>query len=260
MNAHASPPPAPRVAPPALSTTAYAILGMLAVRPWTAYELTRQLRRSLSYCWPKAESVLYSEPKRLVSEGLASARTEANGRRTRAVYEITEDGRRALAAWLATDPAPPRFEQESILRLIYADHGTTKDLLDAVHATREWAIARMTEGTEQVRGYLADGGPFPDRLHLIALFARYYADLFEAILDWTALAEREISTWPRTDGLGMTTGARALLEELSARFETLLASAEPSPPGRSSTTGATPTGTEPTDPAPDTGARDLPRR
>jgi DNA-binding PadR family transcriptional regulator len=231
MNAHSPPPEAPPEAPPALSTTSFAILGMLAVRPWTAYELTRQLRRSLGYCWPKAESVLYSEPKRLVREGMASTRTEANGRRIRAVYEITEAGRRALAAWLATEPSPPRFEQEGLLRLIYADHGTPEDLRNAVHATRDWAVERLTEGVAQVRGYLADGGPFPDRLHLIALFARYYGDLLEAVLAWTDLAEREIATWPRTDGLGMTDGARALLEELSIRYETLLASVGPPPSG-----------------------------
>jgi PadR family transcriptional regulator, regulatory protein AphA len=49
---------------------------MLALRPWSAYELTRQMRRSLDYCWPKAESVLHGEPKRLVQLGLAAARRE----------------------------------------------------------------------------------------------------------------------------------------------------------------------------------------
>ena len=71
----------PHPAHPALSTTSYAILGMLAMRPWTAYELTQQLRRSLRYCWPKAESVLYDEPKRLVRLGLATAHHEPAGRR-----------------------------------------------------------------------------------------------------------------------------------------------------------------------------------
>ena len=28
--------------------------------------------------------------------------------------------------------------------------------------------------TEQLRGYQADGGPFPERLHLIMLFSRFY--------------------------------------------------------------------------------------
>ena len=203
--------------PPSLPTTSYAILGMLALRPWTAYELTQQLRRSLTYCWPKAESVLYDEPKRLVRLGLATAHREPAGRRTRTAYAITDEGRRALGAWLATQPAPPRFEFETMVRLIYADQGTKEDLLGAVRAARGWADERFADGREQVRGYLADGGPFPDRLHIIALFARFYADLFELILRWADLAEAEIEAWPRADGVGMTERAHALLQELVSR-------------------------------------------
>jgi PadR family transcriptional regulator AphA len=202
---------------PSLPTTSYAILGMLALRPWTAYELTQQLRRSLTYCWPTAESVLYDEPKRLVRLGLATAHREPAGRRTRTAYAITDQGRRAVGAWLATQPGPPRFEFETMLRLIYADQGTKQDLLAAVRAARGWAEQRFADGQEQVRGYLADGGPFPDRLHIIALFARFYADQFELIRQWADLAEAEIETWPRTDGLGMTERAHALLEELVNR-------------------------------------------
>ena len=202
---------------PALSTTSYAILGMLAVRPWTAYELTQQLRRGLRHCWPKAESVLYDEPKRLVRLGLATAHHEPAGRRTRAVYAITGQGRGALTAWLATEPGPPRFELETMLRLVYADQGSKEDLLAAVQAARSWATARWADGQQQVRGYLADGGPFPDRLHIIALFARFYADLFELIIAWANLAEAEIQAWPRTNDLGLTKQARGLLEEMATR-------------------------------------------
>src|SRR5215831_12288222 len=105
--------------PQPLPTTAYAILGMLALRPWSAYELTQQARRSLNYCWPTAESVLYDEPKRLVRLGLATAKREATGRRSRTVYTITEQGRRVLDEWLATPPSPPHLEIESMLRLLY---------------------------------------------------------------------------------------------------------------------------------------------
>ena len=49
--------------PPALTTTSYAILGLLAVKPWTTYELAQQMRRALGQFWPRAESKLYEEPK-----------------------------------------------------------------------------------------------------------------------------------------------------------------------------------------------------
>ncbi len=51
-----------------MTTTSYAILGLLAIRPWTTYELTQQMQRSLSRFWPRAESKLYEEPKKLVAQ------------------------------------------------------------------------------------------------------------------------------------------------------------------------------------------------
>jgi PadR family transcriptional regulator, regulatory protein AphA len=213
--------PAPASATEPLSTTSYAILGMLALRPWSAYELTRQMRRSLDYCWPKAESVLYGEPKRLVRLGLASATREPAGRRSRTVYQITDEGRRLLGEWLGTRPGPPRFELEVMLRLLYADRGGAKELIDAVAATREWALGHAPEALEQLRGYLDDGGPFPERLHLITLFARFYVPLFELLVRWSDEADAEVASWPRTAGLGATDATRDQLRDLVARLEAL---------------------------------------
>ena len=90
------------------TTTSYAILGLLAIRPWATYDLAKLMRRSLHFFWPRAESNLYAETKRLVDTGLAEAREEWNGDRKRTVYSITDRGRDALRDWLATPPAPAR--------------------------------------------------------------------------------------------------------------------------------------------------------
>src|ERR1041384_4216871 len=82
-----------------LTTTSFAILGLLSVRRWSAYELTGQMKRGLRYTWPRTETRIYQEPRNLVAHGLATAHPEANGRRQRTVYTITTKGRRALADW-----------------------------------------------------------------------------------------------------------------------------------------------------------------
>ncbi|MFZ3468374.1 PadR family transcriptional regulator [Streptomyces sp. 4.24] len=102
---------------PALATTSYAILGLLAVRPWSTYELARQMDRSLGRIWPRAQSKLYEEPKELVRHGLAEATREAVGRRPRTVYRITAEGRRALADWLPEPSAGPVLESEQLLKV-----------------------------------------------------------------------------------------------------------------------------------------------
>src|SRR6476469_3392559 len=92
------------------TTTSYAILGLLAIQPWATYDLAKLMRRSLHFFWPRAESNLYAEPKRLVTAGLAEAREEWNGERRRTVYSLTDRGREALRTWRATPPADTRVE------------------------------------------------------------------------------------------------------------------------------------------------------
>ena len=88
-----------------LSTTSYAILGLLSLRSWTGYELAQQGKRSLHFVWPKGESVIYEEPRRLVARGLATASQERQDGRLRNRYEITDAGRAELRAWLASPTA-----------------------------------------------------------------------------------------------------------------------------------------------------------
>src|SRR5919202_1105626 len=111
-----------------LTTTSYAILGLLALRPWSTYELAQQMGRSMRLWWPRAESRVYEEPKRLVRLGLAAGRDEGVGRRPRTVYSITPAGRAALRDWLGTPSAPFRMEFEAMLKVFFADQGSKEDL------------------------------------------------------------------------------------------------------------------------------------
>src|SRR5437660_6124223 len=83
-----------------LSPSASAILGLLASRVRSGYELAREMDQTLRFIWPRATSKLYDAPKLLVERGLATARNEMVGRRPRTVYTITGPGRHAMAAWL----------------------------------------------------------------------------------------------------------------------------------------------------------------
>ncbi len=62
--------------PPTMTTSSYAVLALLDLKPWSGYELTKQAQRSLRYAWPKSERLLYSEPKKLVQLGFATVHQE----------------------------------------------------------------------------------------------------------------------------------------------------------------------------------------
>ena len=149
-----------------LTTTSYAVLGVLAIRPWATYDLAKQLRRSLHYFWPRAESNLYAEPKRLVEAGLADAREEWNGDRKRTVYSITDEGRAVFTQWLATPPAPQRLESEAYLRILFGNSGTKADLLAAIQRVEDDA-EDLVANYVQIAGEYAHGqGMFPERIHV----------------------------------------------------------------------------------------------
>ena len=179
-----------------LSTTSYTLLGLLAIKPWTTYELAKQMERTIRRFWPRARSKVYEEPKNLVSHGLARATADAVGRRTRTIYSITPKGRRTLAAWLATPGEPPVLEWEQLVKVFFAEHGTKADLLAQLEQIRQWADARDAEDAMFNMEFLQTGGPFPQRAAQIVLFGRFMSDWHTMIASWARWATTVVEPWP----------------------------------------------------------------
>ena len=189
-----------------LTSTSYALLGLLATRPdgWSAYELAQQMGRSLRHVWPRTERNLYDDVKLLDERGLANSRREQTGRRPRTVYSITPLGLAALRDWLAQPSAPLVMESEGLVRVFFAEHGTLDDLRRTIRGLREEAEATERTVAAMVRDYDRDGGPFPERLHVIALMGKLLHSHREAIRSWADWAEAELAHW---HGVTRDTGA-----------------------------------------------------
>ena len=179
-----------------LTTTSYAVLGLLAIRSWTPYEMTQQMQRSLSRFWPRTVSKLYEEPKKLAEQHLADSREERVGQRTRTRYAITPEGRRRLASWLAQPTQDPVLELEFLVRVFLAEHGTRDDLLATLTAVTAWAEQRALHDAEIADGYLAGTGPFPERTAQLVLVGRYLSDFSEMTERWARWATEQVEQWP----------------------------------------------------------------
>jgi DNA-binding PadR family transcriptional regulator len=179
-----------------LTTTSYALLSLLALRPWSTYELAKQMERSVSHLWPRAESKLYEGPKKLVAAGLAASRKELTGRRRRTVYTITPRGRDALAAWLSEPGTGPVLEFEAMLKVSFADQGTVGGLLTNIDAIIADAQARTMFGQALAEQYLGGEGPFPERLAVSGLTWRFLWESNMTVLRWARWARQEVEGWP----------------------------------------------------------------
>ena len=186
------------------SPTSFAILGLLSIQPFTTYELAQQMDRTLSWFWPRAASMIYEEPKKLVAAGLATSQATFTGKRRSTVYEITDAGRAALRGWLDAPAAGMRMEFEAMMKVAFADAGDVAQLRATVGEIRADAEARLAEILDRSTQYATTGGPFPDRLPIVAITGKLLMGQYEAVLRWARWAEDAIGEWT---GVTSATGA-----------------------------------------------------
>jgi DNA-binding PadR family transcriptional regulator len=184
--------------PPEPSTAAYALLGLLAMRSHTGYELTHQARTSLRLLWPTSEANLYRDQQRLVRLGWAQVSTEPAGRRTRKRYHITESGRTALRIWLANPPAAPGLDVEAFVRIWLADQGSVDDLTSALTHSAASARAVINAAAGLAARYLRDEGAFPERAHLNALAGDLLTMTLDTLADGCDRLAGDIAAWDST--------------------------------------------------------------
>ena len=236
------------------SQATFGLLGMLAVRSWTGYELTQQVRRSLRFVWPSSEGHLYREQKRLVDLGWASVEEEPAGERTRNRYTITDTGREALRDWLGTVPEEPHFQVEGVLRMFFGDQGTPEQLATSMQASAEMARSMLNEMLGFVDEYLEEGGPlwmlehgvsepdgdrlefhgrpmFPERLHVVALAIDVTTRLLETIHSFCNDAAGQAASWPGTTDISITPDTRHRLQQIRSRAEGSLSESTWAPDG-----------------------------
>jgi DNA-binding PadR family transcriptional regulator len=176
--------------------TSYALLALLALKPWSAYDLTGFMRTSnLRAIWPRAESRLYAEPKNLLAQGLATADVERIGGRKRTVYSITPKGRRALGRWLQQPSKRFSYEAEAMLKVAYGDLTDLDQMARSIEEIRAEAEDDLRTARKAFANRLGDGVPFPERVHVNALVAQFCLEMMEARLRWARFAEDYIRDW-----------------------------------------------------------------
>ena len=185
---------------PRPNPTSYAVLGLMAIQPWSTYELVGQSKRSLQWFFPRAERGVYREAKRLADWGWAEATSGATGLRQRTVYRITAAGRAALEAWMARECAPTQISSEAALKVFLADQAPPDVLNRTVAGVRGTATASLAALATMATEQASDHAPFPERSLPNALAMRLIADIHRAIFEWSRWAEDALSPLTETDG------------------------------------------------------------
>jgi DNA-binding PadR family transcriptional regulator len=145
--------------------------------------------------WPRAESAIYREVKRLADDGLIEGTREYTGRRPRTVYTITDAGLEVLKAWLDTPVSPLALEFEGMIRLFVAQTGTTDQILGTIEQIREDARQMLDFGGEVKLEYLEGRGALQDQVYIRAHAIDFFISLLNMVDDWTNRTLEDIRTW-----------------------------------------------------------------
>lgn len=165
------------------TTLGHALLGLLAQRPSTGYDLARRLRRPVGYFWSARHSQIYPELGRLEASGLVR-HTVVDGAGPRATkrYRVTAAGRRELRAWLLATTREVD-EREILLRAYLLSALTPEEAVGVMLAIRshhEQSLAHYRK--QQVGPELVPGTWSPETMS-------------RATLDWGISFEENRIRW-----------------------------------------------------------------
>jgi PadR family transcriptional regulator AphA len=104
-----------------LSATGKVILGMLAAKPRSGYEVKQLVDKSARFFWAASYGQIYPELKKLEDASLIAGTDASQGDRHRTVFKLTADGRRAARAWIESEPATFELRDEGLLKLFFAE-------------------------------------------------------------------------------------------------------------------------------------------
>ena len=123
-----------------LSATAKVILGMLAARPRSGYEIKQLVDSSARFFWTASYGQIYPELKKLETAGLIAGDDTSTGARQRTTFKLTADGKRAAREWIGTPPEVLEIRDEGLLKLFFA--GSINSKRAAEIARERAAISR----------------------------------------------------------------------------------------------------------------------
>lgn len=126
------------------STLGQALLGLLARRPSTGYELARRMERPVGWFWTAGHSQIYPELARLEAAGLvAHEEVDGAGPRQSKRWSPTPAGLAELRAWVAADLEPQPVRDLEVLRLWSIWTVEPEAARDLVRRVREGHVERL---------------------------------------------------------------------------------------------------------------------
>jgi DNA-binding PadR family transcriptional regulator len=165
------------------SSSKFAILGALSLRPASGYDIKQFAASSIGHFWNESYGSIYPILKKLVRAKLIQPQKGPQTGRDRTVYAITPQGEQALREWLLQSPRTEPFRSEILLKLFFARRVPAD--ISVMHVKeRKVAEARRLATYAQVEDELTrQHGGHPELPYWL-MTLNYGRHRSEAVIEW----------------------------------------------------------------------------
>lgn len=151
-----------------INTTHFAILGLLRIKPMSAYELVKFSKESIGLFWNESYGHIHKSIKQLESEGAVSVVEEAETGRRKIVYGVTQQGCDQLDAWLAMPPEESVMRNELLMKLFVSEERHIPQLVTFIEEELE-ACEQLTATLAGIKASVPGGESQQAQLWLLTL-------------------------------------------------------------------------------------------
>jgi len=167
------------------------ILGLLSHEELTGYEIKKRMDTALKYFWGASYGSIYPALSDLVERGLATKREEAENKRNKIIYTITEEGRSYLRAWIRVPVEKDELRYETLLKLFFGNEGGALTAISHIETFRkkiEQELPYLLKAEENLRGNVAAD----DTHKYYLLTVEFGIKTYRAYLEWCKEAKTKL--------------------------------------------------------------------
>ena len=107
-----------------MTNTDYAIVGFLHHGNFSGYDIKKLMDESIPHFWEESYTKIYQSLKRLEENAwVYSISVDQSGKPDKKIYQITEEGRKMFAKWIAEEVEPTEDINIILLKVFFGAEG-----------------------------------------------------------------------------------------------------------------------------------------
>lgn len=112
--------------------TFYVILGILCIKPMSAYEIKKFVSDNVSFFWNESYGNIHKNLQELLMQKLVEVESSVSDGREKIVFRITDDGKDWVNSWIREYPQETVLRHELLMKMFISSREHISTLVDFI--------------------------------------------------------------------------------------------------------------------------------